>query len=335
MTQSDHKTERIIMDHAVAAAHLPPPPHHQQPTVSFLTPLGNPQQPVVVVGSVVPSPQVWSTGGSVLHHHQQQPTMVVAQSSNECSLTTRPPPSVHVPLSVLVWQRLSVLVTLLLFQSFSQVVLESYEGLISTNIVIPLFLTMLVGAGGNAGNQSAVHAITGIVTGEKRMQHLWPVLKREAAIGILCATILSLIGFLRVYYFYSNEENQPSGLYVTVLSISLSLFIIVLSSVVLGCALPYGLRAIGLSVEHAAPIIQVLMDILGVLITCTVCSMFMNSASSATTAPPTGSMGSSTTPSGREEAAKGIFSGGSGGGSDVAVQRPPPLRSGGIYRAQN
>lgn len=193
------------------------------------------------------------------------------------------------PISHLVWQRLSVLISLLLLQSLSQFVLEAYEGLIAANVVVPLFLTMLVGAGGNAGNQAAVHAITGLVTGDLKPHHFATLVKREFLVGLVSSACLFFIGFIRVFLYYSNEEVQPTPVLVTVFAISLSLFFIVLASVVLGSALPFLLRWLRFDVEHAAPMIQVMMDIFGVLISCIVCSVFLPAAVSntgASTAPP-------------------------------------------------
>jgi Mg/Co/Ni transporter MgtE len=49
-------------------------------------------------------------------------------------------------------------------QSTSSVVLDSYQQLLKEHLVVTLFLTMLVGAGGNAGNQSAIKVIRGMVS---------------------------------------------------------------------------------------------------------------------------------------------------------------------------
>lgn len=45
----------------------------------------------------------------------------------------------------------------------SSIVLDWYQQLLKDHLVITLFLTMLVGAGGNAGNQSAIKVIRGLV----------------------------------------------------------------------------------------------------------------------------------------------------------------------------
>lgn len=44
-------------------------------------------------------------------------------------------------------------VSLLCLQSFSSLILQSFQNVIERNIVIALFLTMLTGTAGNAGNQ--------------------------------------------------------------------------------------------------------------------------------------------------------------------------------------
>ena len=76
------------------------------------------------------------------------------------------------------WERGRWLLGLLVLQSSSSVVLQHYGDLVRDNLIITLFLTMLVGAGGNAGNQSAIRVIRGLATGEM-------VTTRECFVGTL------------------------------------------------------------------------------------------------------------------------------------------------------
>lgn len=203
------------------------------------------------------------------------------------SLPLHPESFLETPTRRIVWRRLRVLVMLLLLQSLSQVVLQAFEGLIAANIAVPLFLTMLVGAGGNAGNQAAVTAITGLTSGELTRWDAMKVVSKEAIVGLLCAAALGVMGFIRVLIFYAGEDDAATApVFATVFAISLSLFFIVLSSVVLGGALPFALRRVGANVEHAAPMIQVVMDILGVTICCVVCSAFLPTAVTTSQSPP-------------------------------------------------
>lgn len=83
---------------------------------------------------------------------------------------------------------------LLMLQSISSFVLESYKELIHKHLVVTLFLTMLVGAGGNAGAQAAVSVIRGIATGRITKSNRKQVLLKEFAVGVLLATGLCVVG---------------------------------------------------------------------------------------------------------------------------------------------
>ena len=184
------------------------------------------------------------------------------------------------------------LLGLLVLQSSSSVVLQQYADLVRENIVITLFLTMLVGAGGNAGNQSAIRVIRGLATGEMEvtrecaLRTVW----QQARVGGLLGAALSVGGFARVMLTDLGGGGDPAEVaevagsiptgavdgepaaVVAAAAISLSLFAIVTTSTVAGTALPFALAAAGQDPANAGTTIQVCMDILGVVITCAVCS---------------------------------------------------------------
>lgn len=87
-------------------------------------------------------------------------------------------------------------------QSLSSVVLAAPANrqLINDHIVITLFLTMLVGAGGNAGNQSSILIIRGLATGQ--FQATWPsfrqALTQQGMVAGLLGTAMALGGYVRV-----------------------------------------------------------------------------------------------------------------------------------------
>lgn len=53
-------------------------------------------------------------------------------------------------------QKIISISILLLLQSLSSFILKYFESLLKDHFMITLFLTTLIGAGGNVGNQSAV-----------------------------------------------------------------------------------------------------------------------------------------------------------------------------------
>ena len=91
----------------------------------------------------------------------------------------------------------SWLVGLLVLQSFSSFILQHNEALLQKHAVIVRFLTMLVGAGGNAGNQASVRVIRGLATGAIQIDNLRPYLRAEFKMGFLLSIILGIAGCIR------------------------------------------------------------------------------------------------------------------------------------------
>eukprot|EP00658_Telonema_sp_P-2_P031277 TRINITY_DN23449_c0_g1_i2.p1 TRINITY_DN23449_c0_g1~~TRINITY_DN23449_c0_g1_i2.p1 ORF type:complete len:254 (+),score=54.53 TRINITY_DN23449_c0_g1_i2:222-983(+) len=162
------------------------------------------------------------------------------------------------------------LVVLLGLQSISSFVLSSYEELVKQHMVVTLFLTMLVGAGGNCGVQSAVKVIRGMALGEVRL--LSAALAEQAMVGLLLGTVISTAAWLRVWGFGMGVRNAHA--------IALSCWAIVVMSVIAGTSLPFALRLVGLDPGHAGAAVQVIMDVMGCLITCAICSVVLAAASS-------------------------------------------------------
>jgi len=170
--------------------------------------------------------------------------------------------------------RVPVLITLLMFQSLSSTILQEYEDLIQRHTVITLFLTMLVGSGGNAGNQATVKILTGLASKEYSLANAPQVIAKESLVGVALAFTIFVIGAVRVVLFYDASDGQETLLEATV-AISICLFFIVLSSVTIGALLPFLFLRVGIDPNHAGPTIQVIMDIMGVLTTCLVCSALL------------------------------------------------------------
>ena len=172
------------------------------------------------------------------------------------------------PAWTLIVQRSVWLVSLMLLQSLSSLILGGYENMISSYAILTCFMTMLIGTGGNAGNQSATLVIRALTTNEIVSGDALKVLWREFRIAVVIAGLLAAIGFARVYWFCANL--------VAALAINISLFCIVVTSVVLGSMIPIFLDYLNVDPAHsAAPFLATIMDILGVLIYCFICSKIL------------------------------------------------------------
>lgn len=161
------------------------------------------------------------------------------------------------------------LIGLLIFQSLSSFILAKNEPLLKEHTVIFQFLTMLVGAGGNAGNQASVGVVRGIAIGTVNRSNARRVLMREFMMGVALSCIIGLAGFVRTLVF-----RVPM---IETIAITSSLFFIVIISVAVGAALPLGMEAVGIDPAHSSTTIQVVMDITGVLITVNMCNLMLDS----------------------------------------------------------
>ncbi|EME27000.1 Magnesium transporter MgtE [Galdieria sulphuraria] len=164
----------------------------------------------------------------------------------------------------LIRERLSWLVALLLFQSISSIILGFFQDLIERHVVIALFLTMLIGTGGNAGNQSSAIVIRGLATGEIDRRNAYLVVSREFRIAVIMASILSIVGFVRVLFTVPNNIKAA-------LTVSIALFLIVISSIVAGAVTPLLLEQCGADPAYcASPALATATDVVGVLLICAV-----------------------------------------------------------------
>jgi magnesium transporter len=171
--------------------------------------------------------------------------------------------------SSLFFQRSMWLGGLLLLQSVSPFILSKFQTLIQNHLFLSFFYTMLIGTGGNAGNQSATLVIRGLATGEISRKNAFRVLIREFGMSILLALFLFGVTFARIYFTY------PGNLVGTI-AIGISLFLIINMSMLLGALIPFLLERLNFDPAHsAAPFLATLMDILGILIYCAVCSKIL------------------------------------------------------------
>lgn len=169
------------------------------------------------------------------------------------------------------WHRAGWLVMLLMFQSTSSIILERFEILIKTHPVVIYFLTMLVGAGGNAGGQSTVLVVRqlaldayGLNSKDSRKEQgsAKRLVFQQVWVGVRLAFILFLASLLRCIAFKTE--------WIECLAICISMVCIVFLSTCVGAALPLFLKYNGIDPAHAGAAIQVLMDITGVCCTCIV-----------------------------------------------------------------
>jgi len=174
-----------------------------------------------------------------------------------------------VPLRAFIRSRAAWLVALLLLQSLSSVVLSRFQPLVQAHVVLALFLTMLTGTGGNAGNQSSALVIRGLATGEISWDNARRVFLREFIVGMCIALVLGSVGFIRVYVTSGQLEAS--------LAVSTALMFTVMFGVAFGTLSPIVLQRLGVDpCNCASPALSTVTDIAGVLLLCLTASAILH-----------------------------------------------------------
>lgn len=164
------------------------------------------------------------------------------------------------------YERSYILIILLLAQSLSTMIIKSYEATLEGFFIF--FITMLTSTGGNTSSQTSALVIQGMASGEITESNTSRFLLRELRMAAMLALILGIFSFLRVYLTYGHLLKS--------FAVSLSLFVIVLVSVVLGSCIPIGLKRFNIDPAFAAgPFLATIMDITGLLIYCYICKMLL------------------------------------------------------------
>src|SRR5579859_289829 len=159
------------------------------------------------------------------------------------------------------YERCSILIILLIAQTFSSIILEKYQATISGFLLY--FITMLISTGGNASSQTSAIVIQGMASGEINQSNMFRFMRREFFMAAIIAFVLGIFSFIRILITHGTGRIRDS------LAVSGSLGIIVLVAVILGSCIPLILKKLRLDPAYSAgPGLATVMDILGLLIYC-------------------------------------------------------------------
>lgn len=173
------------------------------------------------------------------------------------------------PFFSLFYQRASILTILLLFQTFSSLIIQYYEATLCG--FLSFFITMLTSTGGNTSSQTSALVIQGMTSGDIRESDMTRFLSREFRMSLMIAATLSIISFVRIYLTHP-EQIQANFV------VSLSLGTIVMISVMLGSFIPLMLKKFNWDPAlSAGPFLATIMDIFGLLVYCYISHLILGS----------------------------------------------------------
>lgn len=138
-----------------------------------------------------------------------------AESEDQARMSGSEPlrrPYLSIPVRRLVRSRIVWLLVLAVGATLTVHVLEIFEATLSEMVVLSVFIPLLIGTGGNTGNQAATTVTRALALGDLGPRDVLAVLAREARTGFFLGLILGALGFLLAWFFYGIAVGAVIGL---------------------------------------------------------------------------------------------------------------------------
>lgn len=121
-------------------------------------------------------------------------------------------PYLATPVSSIVRSRVVWLLVLALGATLTVQVLDLFEATLEQQVVLTLFIPLLIGTGGNTGNQAATTITRALALGDVRPRDVLLVLAREVRVGATLGLLLGSLGFVIAAAVYAVPIGAVVGL---------------------------------------------------------------------------------------------------------------------------
>lgn len=150
----------------------------------------------------------------------------------------------------------------------SGMIINTYQGILESFIILAMYMPMMAATGGNTGSQAATVVIRSLSMGEIQDKDWILIVFKEAKISFMLSVAVGLLTYLKIA-FLSFHAILPEGFSMHYLGfvISIAIAIQVITSSVIGAGLPLIVRRMGGDpAVVASPAITTIVDITGLLI---------------------------------------------------------------------
>lgn len=156
--------------------------------------------------------------------------------------------------------RIIWLLILMISATVTGAIIQGFEDVLQSVVILASFIPMLMDTGGNSGSQSSTLIIRGLALGEITTKDIFKVIFKEFKVSIVVASILSSVNFLRLYFFTS------AGFMVS-LTVCASLFFTIVLAKVVGGILPIISKKLNLDLAiMASPLITTIVDAFALIV---------------------------------------------------------------------
>lgn len=167
-------------------------------------------------------------------------------------------------------KRIPWLMLLMVSATFTEKIINSFQGALTSCVALTAFIPMLTGTCGNCGNQSSSTIIRGLSLGEIEFRDTFKVVAKEFLIALVCGVALAVVNFAKLMIF--NDIGWRVALVVSVTMIAAVVF-----AKVVGSVLPVIAKKIGFDpAVMSSPFISTIVDAVTLLIYFVIASAVLN-----------------------------------------------------------
>ena len=157
-------------------------------------------------------------------------------------------------------ERISWLLVLMITATLTAYVIQRYEAVLATHVVLAAYIPMLMDSGGNSGTQSSTLITRALSIGELEASDLGAVIRREASIGLVTGIILGVVNMARTLIM-DDITLQVA------FTVSLTLVFVIILAKVVGGILPLFAEKVNQDpAVMAGPLITTIVDTLALIL---------------------------------------------------------------------
>ncbi|QEK11436.1 magnesium transporter [Crassaminicella thermophila] len=169
-------------------------------------------------------------------------------------------------------KRIVWLMALMISAIFTGSIISKFESVLQSVVALAAFMPMLMGTGGNAGAQSATLIIRGMALDEIELSDIFKVIWKELRVSSLVGVLLSLVNFIRLYFF------QHVDIRIAMVVCSTLIVVVILAKIV-GGTLPIIAKTLKLDPAiMASPMITTIVDAVSLFVYFTMASRILGIA---------------------------------------------------------
>lgn len=170
--------------------------------------------------------------------------------------------------------RIVWLLILMVCGTFTSLIIEGFEAKLPFIIGLTAAIPMLMGTGGNCGNQTSTLVIRGLALGDIEIKDYFKVLWKEIRVAVLCGIVLAVANYGRMWItkILTGSEIENN----TFIIVSLAMAVAVIVAKAIGCSLPILAKLMHLDPAlMAGPMITTIVDVITLLIYFAIATVFV------------------------------------------------------------